>query len=310
VANERVALITGASAGIGLATGIALARRGFSLRIVGRDPAKLEAARAEIARHGSDVVGFRADLSSLADVRALAASVLARGEALHVLVNNAGVWHPDFRRSKDGWEDTFAVNHLAPFLLTHLLLPRMRETPGDRRIVHVSSRLHAQAGEATSLRGRVVHVMNIVGLRARARGARFDFDALDRAEGYRGIEAYARSKLAQVIFSAELARREREVTSNAVHPGSVATDVTRDNPLLYAVQPLSRLVLKTPAQGAATSVHVATAPALAGVSGRYFANSREATPADIASDRDVAARLWALSAERVGLPADPLPPGL
>lgn len=305
--KKRIALVTGGSAGIGLATAITLAQRGLAVRIVGRDAAKLEAARAEIARHGADVVGFRADLASLDDVRTLAASVLARDEGLHVLVNNAGVWHPDFRRSKDGWEDTFAVNHLAPFLLTHLLLPRMRQTPGDRRIVHVSSRLHVQAGEATSLRGRVVHVMNIVGLRARARGARFEFDALDREEGYRGIEAYARSKLAQVIFSAELARREREVTSNAVHPGSVATDVTRDNPLLYALQPLSRLVLKTPAQGAATSVHVATAPALAGVSGRYFANSREAQAADVAEDREVAARLWALSVERVGLHADPLP---
>ncbi|MFO0683250.1 MAG: SDR family NAD(P)-dependent oxidoreductase [Sandaracinus sp.] len=298
----RIALVTGASAGIGLATAVALARRGLALRLVGRDAAKLEAARAAVAAEGADVATFRADLSSLADVRALAAAVLARDEPLHVLVNNAGVWHPTFRRSKDGFEDTFAVNHLAHFLLTHLLLPRMRQSPGDRRIVHVSSRLHVQAGATGSIRGRIVHAANVLGLRVVARGARFDFDALDREEGYEGIEAYARSKLAQVIFSAELARREREVTSNAVHPGSVATEVTRENRLLFALQPLSKLVLKTPAQGAETSVHVATSPALQGVSGRYFARSREAPAAPIADDPAIGARLWALSAERVGLP--------
>ncbi|GAB4212814.1 MAG: SDR family oxidoreductase [Sandaracinaceae bacterium] len=302
---KRVALVTGASAGIGLATALALARRGLAVRIVGRDPMKLEAARVAVAALTPDVVAFRADLSSLAEVRALAAQVLARDEGLHVLVNNAGVWHPDFRLSKDGHEDTFAVNHLAHFLLTNLLLPRMRETPGDRRIVHVSSRLHAQAGQTASLRGRAVHALNVLGIRAGAHRARFDFDALDRREGYRGIEAYARSKLAQVIFSTELARREKDVTSNAVHPGSVATEVTRDNPVLFALQPLSRFVLKTPAQGAETSVHVATHPSLAGVTGRYFARSRETDPAPLVHDREVAERLWRLSAERTGLDPDP-----
>jgi NAD(P)-dependent dehydrogenase (short-subunit alcohol dehydrogenase family) len=302
---KRVALVTGASAGIGLATALALAHRGLAVRIVGRDPTKLEAARTAVAALTPDVVAFRADLSSLADVRTLAAAVLARDEGLHVLVNNAGVWHPDFRLSKDGHEDTFAVNHLAPFLLTNLLLPRMRETPGDRRVVHVSSRLHVQAGQTATLRGRAVHALNVLGIRAGARGARFDFDALDRREGYEGIEAYARSKLAQVIFSTELARREKDVTSNAVHPGSVATEVTRENPVLFALQPLSRFVLKTPAQGAETSVHVAIHPSLAGVTGRYFARSREAAPAPLVHDREVAERLWRLSAERTGLDPDP-----
>lgn len=298
---KRIALVTGGSAGIGLATALELARRGHTLRLVGRDPAKLEAARRAVSAHDPDVRVLRADLASLDEVRALAHEVLARDEGLHVLVNNAGVWHPDFRLSKDGHEDTFAVNHLASFLLTNLLLPRMRETPGDRRIVHVSSRLHVQAGQTATLRGRAVHLLNVLGVRAGSRGARFDFDALDRREGYKGIEAYARSKLAQVIFSNELARREKDVTSNAVHPGSVATEVTRDNPLLFALQPLSRFVLKTPEQGAATSVHVATDPSLRGVSGRYFASSREAKPAPITHDREVAERLWRLSAQLTGL---------
>ena len=298
---SRVAIVTGSSAGIGLATALELARRGHALRLVGRDPAKLEAARRAVAAITPDVAAFRADFSSLDEVRSFADAVLARDEALHVLVHNAGVWHPEFRRSKDGFEDTFAVNHLAPFLLTHLLLPRMRDTSGDRRIVHVSSRLHVQAGQTASVRGRVVHAANVIGVRLAGAGARFDFDALDRADGYRGIEAYARSKLAQVIFSAELARREKAITSNAVHPGSVATEVTRGNKLLFAFQPLSKLILKSPEQGAETSVYVATSPALAGVTGRYFARSREARAADVAEDRTVAERLWKLSAERVGL---------
>jgi retinol dehydrogenase 14 len=211
------------------------------------------------------------------------------------------VWHPDFRRSRDGFEDTFAVNHLAPFLLTHLLLPRMRETPGDRRVVHVSSRLHLQAGQTASLRGRVVHLLNVLGVSAGAKGARLDLDAVDDREGYRGLEAYARSKLAQLVFSCELARREAEVTSNALHPGSVATEVTRDNKVLHTLQPLAKYVLKTPEEGAHTSVHVATDPALRGVTGRYFARSREARPAPLVEDRALAARLWDLSAARVGL---------
>ena len=298
--ERRTVLVTGASAGIGLATALDLARRGMRVRIAGRDPAKLEAARSTLAAFSDDVVALRADLSSLADVRRLAEAVLARDEPLHVLVHNAGVWHPDFRLSKDGFEDTFAVNHLAPFLLTRLLLPRMRATPGDRRIVHVSSRLHLQAGQTATLRGRAVHLLNVLGIPAGAAGAHLDWAALDRREGYRGLEAYARSKLAQVLFSNELARREREVTSNALHPGSVATEVTRDDRLLHALLPLGRLVLKTPEEGARTSVRLATDPALAGVTGRYFARSREAAPAAIVHDRDAAARLWALSEARTG----------
>jgi NAD(P)-dependent dehydrogenase (short-subunit alcohol dehydrogenase family) len=298
---RRVAVVTGASAGIGLATAVELARRGLAVRIVGRDPRKLEAALAAVREHDRTAVALRADFSSLAEVRQLARDLLARDEALHVLVHNAGVWHPKFTRSKDGLEDTMAVNLLAPFLLNRELLPRMRATAGDRRIVHVSSRLHLQAGQTASLRGRIVHALNVLGVRVPAVGARLDLDAVDDEAGYRGIEAYARSKLAQVIYSAELSRREPEVTSNAVHPGSVATEVTRGDPFLFALQPLSRLVLKTPTQGAATSVHVATAPELRGVSGRYFVRSREARPAAIAEDRELAAALWDWSAARVGV---------
>lgn len=299
--TRSTVLVTGASAGIGLATAIALARRGYSLRIVGRDPSKTDAALKQVRELDPSAVAFRADFSSLESVRGLAKELLARDEPLHVVIHNAGVWHPEHKKSKDGLEDTIAVNHLAPFLLTHLLLPRLRETEGDRRIVHVSSRLHAQAGETASASGRVVHLANIAGLRVRSHGGRLDFDALDDDRSYRGIEAYARSKLAQIVFSCELARREQGITSNAVHPGSVATEVTRGNAVLARLNQLAAPFLKTPAEGAETSVHVATAPSLRGVTGRYFARSKEVPYASIADDRAVAERLWKWSAERVGL---------
>ncbi|MBN8615854.1 MAG: SDR family NAD(P)-dependent oxidoreductase [Deltaproteobacteria bacterium] len=294
-------LVTGASAGIGLATAVALARRGYSLRLVGRDPAKTEAALKAVRELDPSAVAFRADFSSLESVRGLAKELLARDEPLHVVIHNAGIWHHAHKRSKDGIEDTIAVNHLAPFLLTHLLLPRLRETEGDRRIVHVSSRLHAQAGETASASARMVHLANIAGLRVRSHGGRLDFDAFDDERSYRGIEAYARSKLAQIVFSCELARREQGITSNAVHPGSVATEVTRGNAVLARLNQLAAPFLKTPAEGAETSVYVATAPSLKGVTGRYFARSKEAPYASIADDRAVAERLWNWSAERVGL---------
>ena len=294
-------LVTGASAGIGLATAIALARRGYSLRLVGRDPAKTEAALKAVRELDPSAVAFRADFSSLESVRGLAKELLARDEPLHVVIHNAGIWHHEHKRSKDGIEDTIAVNHLAPFLLTHLLLPRLRETEGDRRIVHVSSRLHAQAGETASASARMVHLANIAGLRVRSHGGRLDFDAFDDERSYRGIEAYARSKLAQIVFSCELARREQGITSNAVHPGSVATEVTRGNAVLARLNQIAAPFLKTPAEGAETSVYVATAPSLKGVTGRYFARSKEAPYASIADDRAVAERLWTWSAERVGL---------
>lgn len=292
----RVCLITGASGGIGLATARALGRRGAVLRVVGRDAGKLERAAAEVG-----AIAYRADFSSLEQVRALADEVLARDEPLHVLINNAGVWHPNLELSADGFEDTFAVNHLAPFLLTCLLVPRMRESEGDRRVVHVSSRLHLHAGQPTRPHGVVVNLLNVVGIEAGGRSASLDFDAIDRRESYRGLEAYARSKLAQILFSNELARREKDVTSNALHPGSVASDVQRDSALLSFLAPLARPLLKTTEQGARTSVYVATEPSLSRVSGRYFANSREAEPASVVHDRGVAERLWELSAERVGL---------
>ena len=292
----RVCLVTGGSGGIGLATAKALKAQGATVHIVGRNREKLARAAREL-----DSVSFRADFASLASVRELASALLARDEPLHVLINNAGIWLPDFQTTEDGFEQTFAVNHLAPYLLTRLLLPRLRESGGDPRVVHVSSRLHLQAGQTGTPVGRAIHLLNVIGLRVGGAQARFEWDRLDRREGFRGLEAYARSKLAQILFSNELARRQTDVSSNAVHPGSVATDVTRESAVLRLLEPLSRRILKTPAQGARTSVYVASDPSLRGVSGRYFANAKRATPASVVHDEALGRELWELSAERVGL---------
>jgi retinol dehydrogenase-14 len=301
---DRTVLLTGASSGIGRAAALELARRGARLRLTGRDPRKLDEVVAQARALGSEAIGQPCDMSSLADVRALASWLLERDEPLHVVVHNAGVWHASFRRSRDGYEDTFAVNHLAPFLLTHLLLPRLRESDGDRRIVHVSSRLHLQAGQTATLLGRAIHLLNVLGVPAGGTSARLEFDAIDREVDFRGLEAYARSKLGQLVFALELARREPGIASNAVHPGSVATDVTRDSRMLTWVAPAARLVLKTPEEGAETLLHAACDPSTSGVTGKYFARCREARYAAIADDRAVASELWTLSARLVGLDSD------
>lgn len=306
----RYCVVTGASSGIGLATARALARRGARLRITGRSPERLERAEASLRDDGADVVAFRVDFSSLADVRRFSRELLIRGEPIHVLIHNAGVWHRSFERSADGYEDTFAVNHLAPFLLTHRLLDRMLATGDEARVVHVSSRLHSQAGNTSGPLARAVHLANVLGIPLRPPPARLDVTRLHDPPSFEGLEAYASSKLAQLLFSNELARRltGTTATSNAVHPGSVRTKVVRDSPLLAALsERFGHLVLKTPEQGAATSVFVATDPGLRGVSGAYFADSRRAEPSPTALDESLAARLWERSAELVGLRLDETP---
>lgn len=298
--HAPVALITGASGGIGLATAEALARKGWRLRIVGRTPKKLEAAQVLLqAISDHEVVALRANFSSLQEVADLAQTFLARGENLDVLINNAGVWHPEFKLSEDGIEDTWAVNHVAPFLLTRLLMPAL-EASQVGRVVHVASRLHRQAGQTATFLGRIVHMMNVMGIPMPGPEATLrPLATVNDSSDYKGLEAYAQSKLAQVITSAELAVRYPKVMSNAVHPGSVATDVQRDNRLLNSLAPLAKPFLKTPAQGAQTSVYVATSRELKDVSGHYFANSKEATPSALTLDPALRDQLWAWTEQQV-----------
>ena len=277
----RTVLVTGGSGGIGRATALGLAKMGAHLAITGRDRARTESAAREIrAAGGGRVDAFVADLSSQAAVRRLADEVLQRLPRLDVLVNNVGGYWDTRHVTADGLERTFALNHLAPFLLTHLLLDRLQRS-APVRVVTVAS--HAQA------MGRI------------------DFDDLQGERSYSGARAYNQSKLANVLFSYELARRLRAtaVTANALHPGVVRTAFGAEDPgvVQRLLVPFLRPFMKTPARGAATSIHLASAPELERVTGRYFADSKPKRSSDGSYDEAAAARLWQMSADLVGLAA-------
>ncbi len=278
--GKRV-LVTGANTGIGKWTAIGLAERGASVVIHARNPDKGRAAQDDIRRRSgsSDVDLLLADFSSLAEVRRFAVEVLERYPRLDVLVNNAGLISGRRTESADGYELTFAVNHLAPFLLTNLLLDRIVAS-APARIVTVSSRAHLRSA--------------------------IDFDDLDLRHGYQAMDAYGRSKLANVLFTRELAGRLEStgVTANCLHPGVVRSDFGSSGDLggvmgvgWAVMQPF----LLSPKQGADTSIHLASSPDVAGISGEYFDRRRVARTSTRARDMKAAARLWQVSAERVGI---------
>lgn len=274
----RTCLVTGATSGIGEATAEALARRGARLVLVARDPARAETtARRIVAQGGAAPWVVLGDLARLADVRRVAAEVSAAGEPLHVLVNNAGLITTERLETPDGHEMQLAVNHLAPFLLTNLLLDLLRAS-APARVVTVSSVAHRWAG-------------------------RLDLDDLE-SRRYRPMRVYAKTKLMNVLFTRELARRlaGTTVTANCVHPGNVATRFGHNTTgvLNWGSRLISRL-RRTPAAGAATVVHLCAAPELADVSGAYFADERARPPGRHARRDDDARRLWDVSARLTGL---------
>jgi len=269
----RTVLVTGASSGIGKATALGLAVLGAHVAITGRDHARTVAAAHDIeAAAGGEVDAFVADLSSQVEVRQLAAQVLQSLPRVDVLVNNVGGYWATRHVTADGLERTFALNHLAPFLLTNLLLDRMQES-GQSRVVTVSS--------------------------AAQSGGHIDFDDLQGQRDYSGARAYSQSKLANLLFTRELAARlsGTSVTANAVHPGLVNTGFGADDP--SSVQrlfvPLLRLAMKSPAQGAARSIRAASDPGLARVSGQFFSKRRTAMPTGKDHEASVASRLWRVS---------------
>jgi retinol dehydrogenase-14 len=275
----RTVLVTGGSGGIGRATALGLATMGARVAITGRDRERTESAAREIrAAGGGQVDVFVADLSSQSEVRRLADEVLQSLSRIDVLMNNVGgYWHTR-RVTADGLERTFALNHLAPFLLTHLLLNRLKQS-APARVVTVSSNAQAMG--------------------------RIDFDDLQGERSYSGGRAYNQSKLANVLFSYELARRLQatSVTANALHPGVVSTSFGAEDPagLQRLFVPIMRPFMKTPAQGAATSIYLASAPDLEQVTGLYFANSKPKRSSKRSYDEAAAARLWQVSADLVGL---------
>jgi retinol dehydrogenase 14 len=275
----KTVLVTGASGGIGKATALGLARMGAHLAICGRDRESTEGAAREIgAAVGGQTEMFVADLSDQSQVRRLADQVLQRLPRIDVLVNNAGGYWNTRHLTADGLERTFALNHLAPFLLTNLLWDRLRSS-APARVITVSSNAHAQG--------------------------RIDFDDLQGEGTYAGAQAYSQSKLANVLFTYELARRlpATSVTANALHPGLTRTGFGAEDPagVQRRLVPLLRPFMQTPAQGAATSIHLASAPELAQVTGRYFTDRKPKRSSKASYDQAAAARLWQVSAELAGL---------
>lgn len=273
------ALVTGGSSGIGRATAIGLAALGAHLAIVGRDQGRTEAAAGEIGDAGGAPVDvFVADMSSMTEVRRLADEVLQRLPRIDVLVNNVGGYWDTRHVTVDGYERTFALNHLAPFLLTNLLLDRLQSS-APARVVTVSSGAHTMG--------------------------RIDFDDLMGERSYSGMRAYSQSKLANLLFTYELARRlgPGDVTANAVHPGMVRTGFGAEDAgtVQRLFTPLMRPFMKAPAEGAATSILLASSPDVAGITGGYFAGSRQRSSSKRSRDEATARRLWEVSAELVGL---------
>ena len=274
----RTVLVTGATGGIGRATAVGLAGMGAHVAITGRDRTRADTVAREIHAFGGSGVVFIADLSSQAQVRRLAEQVLQALPRIDVLVNNVGGYWDTRHVTTDGLEHTFALNHLAPYLLTNLLLDRLTQG-GAARVVTVASNAHALG--------------------------RIDFDDLQGERSYSGARAYNQSKLANVLFTYELARRlpAASVTANAVHPGMVSTAFGAEDPngIQRRLVPFLRPFMRSPTKGAATSIYVAAASDLEQVTGRYFANSKPKRSSERSYDEADAARLWQASAELVGL---------
>jgi len=275
----KTVLITGATSGIGRATALGLARMGAHLAITGRDRGRTEDAAREIrAAGGGEVDVLVADLSSQSEVRRLAEEVLQSLSRIDVLINNVGGYWDTRHVTVDGLERTFALNHLAPFLLTNLLLDKLKQS-APARVVMVSSNAHA--------------------------AGRIDFGDLQGERSYSGARAYSQSKLANILFSYELARRlpATSVTANALHPGLVNTSFGAEDPagVQKLLVPLLRPFMKSPARGAATSIHLASAADLERVTGRYFANSKPTRSSKPSYDEAAAARLWQVSGDLVDL---------
>jgi dehydrogenase/reductase SDR family protein 13 len=277
---DRTFIITGANSGIGKVTARELARQGARVILAGRSKERTQPVIDEIQREtGNDRLELvPLDLGDLASVRACANELLARDLPIHGLINNAGL-AGQRGRTKDGFEIQFGTNHLGPYLLTRLLLDRIRES-APARIINVSSKSHY-----------------------RAKG--FDWDALrQKPKSITTMPEYEVSKLANVMFTKELARRLEGtgVTVYAVHPGVVATDVWRKVPA-PARWVIKRFML-TPEEGAQASLRCATDPALANESGKYYdVGGVERRPSRVSDDAALAAELWAKSAEWTGLPA-------
>ena len=281
--GAKLAIVTGANAGIGLYTALGLARAGMRVVMVGRDAARIEAARGFVAERapGAETEAALADFSSLDEVRTLAAALLARHERIDVLVNNAGMIASHAGYSADSYEITMAVNHLAPFLLTNLLLERLKQSAEEgkpARIVTVASKAH--------------------------RGARLDPTMLTWPAVWSPLSAYGRSKLANILFTRSLAQRldPAVVAVSCLHPGVIATRIGNNAGIIAGIGwRLAKMFLAGPEKGAETSVFLATVADPTPFHGAYVINKRVAEPDTAARDDTLAEAVWQESARLVGL---------
>lgn len=279
----KTCLITGSTSGIGKEIAIGLAKMKANVVLVGRSKAKCQATLEEIWRNASvstnknRVSYLLADLSSQASIHQLANEFLDSYESLDILINNAGVFLSRRSTTVDSIEYTFAVNHLAPFLLTNLLFERIKAS-SPSRIITTSSVAH--------------------------RGAHINFDNLQFERGrYNGVEAYRQSKLANILFTKELARRSRGsgVTSNCFHPGGVRTNLVQSSPWYYRlIWAIINPFLVSPKKGADTAIYLASSSKVAEISGKYFVNRKPVSPWELTDEHDAAARLWKISEELTG----------
>ena len=257
----KTVLVTGSTDGIGKQTALELAHEGYRVIVHGRDHSKLKATIEEIRDRSKneEVEGVLGDFASLRDVSRISAELCSRLEGLNVLINNAGIWNREFTLSKDGIESTFAVNHLAPFLLTILLLDLITQEK-QSRIINVSSMVHA---------------------------SEIDFENLQLTGSYNGSKAYSLSKLCNILFTYKLADdlKETGTTVNCLHPGVIGTKLLHAN--WSGGAPVS--------EGAKTPVYLATSPEVAGETGKYFVDRKPAKSAPITYDSDVQKKLWDVS---------------
>jgi NAD(P)-dependent dehydrogenase (short-subunit alcohol dehydrogenase family) len=271
-------VLTGATRGIGQAAAVALAGTGAQLALVGRDPARVQ----EVARHaeaagGGTVHQHVADLSLMSEVRRLAGELRAVHPQIDVLANNAGALFASRKVTSEGFEQTLALNHLAPFLLTHLLRDRL----SGGRVVTTASDAH--------------------------KAARLDLDDLQSERGYAAMRVYGTSKLCNILFTRELARRAPELHANCFHPGVVRTGFGKnDNGIWKLLTTLGSPFFRSPDRGARSLVWLATSPAAASLSGEYIVDEKVAVPNPPALDETLARGLWEASAQLVGVGADDL----
>ena len=279
--SARISLVTGATSGVGRAAATALAWQGYAVTIASRNPEKCAAVAAELQQEtGNQLVEpLGMDLGSLQSVRTAVQEFRRRHDRLDLLVNNAGISPSRRRETRDGFEATLGVNHLGHFLLTNLLLDLLVKS-APSRVISVSSNIYKQA--------------------------RLDFDDVQLRRGFSAMKAYANSKLANLLFTSELARRlaGTGVTVNAMTPGLVKTNIGQEEGRLYAFS--KRLADffggKTPEQGADTLVWLATSPDVATVNGQYFDRRKSVPLTEAAADEAAAERLWQVSEQLVGLP--------